>query len=351
MEYGEKLLWVGTNGSAGIHILRQEGSGWRELVHGGPAAASYLTDGSDGYVLAAVEVKEYEGIPGGAVVSCLLEEGGRIPEIRICDAAKGLAEGICHVAYAPKSGLVFASSYPRGSIDVLRLEEGGRLQALTRLQRSGSGPHPEQTGPHAHCCTVTKGEGLLYVCDLGTDEIARYELADPAWLRAAPSGQIMEGISPLEPIRLSPGTGPRHMVLSEDEAWLYVACELGNQVLSIQALDGRVSQVLDCRPRKEGFCALSSIRFSRDKRSLIVGCRGMDGIWTIPLEEGGRLGRQEFYASASSFPWDALPLGGALCAAAFTNSGLMEVGSCREGRWAPLLAWAVPGCTCLLLQA
>ena len=86
MEYGEKLLWVGTNGSAGIHILRQEGSGWRELVHGGPAAASYLTDGSDGYVLAAVEVKEYEGIPGGAVVSCLLEEGGRIPEIRICDA-------------------------------------------------------------------------------------------------------------------------------------------------------------------------------------------------------------------------------------------------------------------------
>ncbi len=351
MEYGEKRLWVGTNGSTGIHVLRQEERGWRELVHGGPAAASYLAGGADGCVLAAVETNAYEGTPGGAVASCFLQEDGGPPEIRICDAAKGLAEGICHVAYAPKSGLVFASSYPQGSIEVLRLEEGGRLRALTSLQRSGSGPHPEQTGPHAHCCAVTGEERLLYVCDLGTDEIARYGLADPFWLRTAPSAQIREGICPLEPIRLPTGAGPRHMVLSKDESWLYVACELSNQVMAIRAVDGAVTQILDCRPGEEGFCALSSIRFPADGRSLVVGCRGMDGIWRIPLAEEGGLGRPVFCASDGSFPWDVLPLDEDICAVAFTHSGRVEVGRCGEERWEREQAWAVPDSTCLLLQS
>lgn len=350
MRYGEKRLWVGTNGPSGIHILQQEEGGWRELVRGGPTAASYLAAASGNYVLAAVETKQYERVPGGAVASCLLREDWERKEILICSVAKGLAEGICHVAYAPGSGLVFAASYPEGSIEVLRLEEDGQLQNLGRLQRSGGGPHPEQTGPHAHCCVVTGGEKLLYVCDLGTDEIARYGLADSDWLRTAPWPRAMDGIRPLESIRLPPGTGPRHMVLSEDEAYLYVACELGNQVLAIRAEDGAISQALDCRPREEGFCALSSIRFSADGRSLVAGCRGMDGVWVIPRQEGGRLGGPVFYAAAGSFPWDVVPLDEARYAVAFTHSGRVEAGSCREGSWEAAEAWSVPGPTCLLMR-
>lgn len=343
MAYG-RCLWVGTNGPEGIHILQEEKEGWRSLLHGGPAAASYLFPGPDGYVLAAVEAEDYEGIPGGAVVSCLLEEDAREPRIRISGAAKGLSGGICHVTYAPKRKLVFAASYPHGSVDVLKLERDGRLEAVGRLTREGSGPLPEQAGPHAHCCAVTKKEELLYVCDLGTDEIARYELTDWGFSRTGGC------IRPVDSVILPPGTGPRHLVLSEDEAYLYVACELSNRILRIRSSDGALLQSVDCRPRQEGFCALSSIRFSIDRESLIAGCRGMEGIWVVPLLETGELGEPNFYASASSFPWDVLPLDGETCAAAFTRSHRVEIGRCREGRWEIMEACKVHGPTCLVLS-
>lgn len=327
----EKLLWVGTNGPDGICILQKEQEQWRKLLLGGPASASYLIKGPGDLILAAVETDLFEGTPGGAVVSLRLQDG----KIQICGQAKGLAKGICHLGYAPRHGLVFAASYPEGSIDVLELKKDGRLAAKTRLIRKGSGPHPEQTGPHAHCCVVDQQEEILYVCDLGSDEIARYEL---------------ESLQPLESIRMSPGSGPRHLVLSEDEEFLYIACELGNQVSVVGAKNGEILQSICCRPKPEGFCALSSIRFSPDRKNLIVGCRGMEGIWILPVPAPGKLGEPVFYTSSSSFPWDVLPLGDGVLAAAFTHSDCVETGRCRNGRWEPEDTCEVHGPTCLLAE-
>ena len=352
MKNKENRLWVGTNSPRGIYILQQEESGWHELVRGGPASSTYLIHGPDNYVLAAVETERFEGTPGGAVVSCFLKEDMGKPEIRLCGKAKGLANGICHLAYAPGRRMVFAASYPQGSIDVLKLEENGQLNVITRLLRSGSGPHPEQAGPHAHCCVVTNKEDILYVCDLGTDEIARYELAELEVRQIVGSREFMIPIRPLKPLTLPPGTGPRHLVLSEDEAYLYVVCELSNKVLSIRVSDGEIIQTLYCQPWKEGFCALSSIRLSADvdKKNLIVGCRGMNGIWTVPLLKAGQLGEPKFFASASSFPWDVLSMGNAVCAAAFTYSNRVEIGRCWDKYWEPREVCEVPKPTCLLLS-
>ena len=307
-------IWVGTGGINGIHVLQRERGRWRVLTHGGPEKATFLTHGPNSLVLAAIETDLYGDTPGGAVVSCRMRGG----KLEVCGQVKGLSRGLCQLAFAPKRRLLFAASYPEGSVDVVKLEPDGTLIAGAHLERHGNGPHPEQTGPHAHCCVVTRNEDLFYVCDLGSDEIARYNI---------------ENLKPFEPIRLPPGTGPRHLILSQDEAYAYVSCELSNQVLVVRTSDGAVIQTISCQTAAEHFCALSSIRFSAGGNGLVLGCRGVDGVWLIPIEAPGQLGQPAFFLSASRFPWDVLPLEDGNYMTAFTNSNCIEIGVCKGGNW------------------
>ena len=327
----KERIWVGTNGSKGIYVLEKEQDGWKVKYDGEPAFGSFLLQGPDGLILSVVEAKEYEGVPGGAVVSCRLESDG----IKIVSKAKGLGVGICQLAFAPRRRMVFGASYPTGSIDVLRLETDGGLKSITRFLRSGSGPHWRQTGPHAHCCAVTEKEDILYVCDLGTDEIARYDL---------------ENLTEMESIKLPAGTGPRHIIFSNDEKYLYLVCELSKEVMVIERESGEILQIVDCNPGDKEACTLSSIRFSPDGKSLIVGCRGIEGVWKIPYLSEKELGTPEFFVTESSFPWDVLPLYEDLCAAAFTHSDCVEFGILRERKWETKETCSVKSPTYLLME-
>ena len=327
----EKYMLAGTGGPDGIQVLTYGAQGLRLAARGGPPCVSFLAQGPDGFVLGGVEADTFRQTAGGAVVSLRLE-GGRL---RPCGAAAGLGRGICHVAVAPRRRLVFAASYPAGSVDILSLGKSGELTPLGRLCRTGAGPHPAQTGPHAHCCAVTPGEDTLYVCDLGTDEIACYALAA--------SGRQWS-------FRLPPGSGPRHLVLGKDARFLYIACELSNEVLVMRAADGAVVQRVDCRPRAQGFCALSSIRWLPGRTGLAVGCRGQDGVWLLPVLRSGRLGAPAFFAARACYPWDVLPLGEGRFAAAFADSGFVQLGRCGAAGWEPESELAVCRPTCLLTQ-
>lgn len=311
---GKKTVWVGANAAPGIHVLEWENGRWHIAAHGGLDRATFLTPGPDGTVLAGVETEEYGGVPGGAAAICRLENG----MVHVCAAAAGLGRGICHVAWNKAGRRVFAASYPDGSMDVLTLGGNGTLLKNRRLQGAGRGPKPEQTGPHMHCGLWDETEKMLYICDLGADRIARYA-----------GGTLCA----LEPFSMPAGSGPRHMLQSGDGTLLYIACELSNEVLTVQKQDGRILQRIDCRPAAEGFCALSSIRFVPESRSLVVGCRAQDGVWILPVQEDGRLGAPSFFASDSRWPWDVAPLEDGLFAAAFSESGCVEAGRCAGGRW------------------
>ena len=310
---GKQTVWVGADASPGIDVLEWESGQWRMAARGGPDRATYLARAEDGVVLAGVETDAYDGVPGGAVAACRLENGA----VRVCAAAVGLGRGVCHVTWDSENRRVFAAGYPDGGVDVLTWERGA-LSAQRRLPGAGRGPKPEQEGPHAHCTLLDARENVLYVCDLGADKIARY------------AGDTLRA---LEPFCLPAGSGPRHMVQSGDGALLYIACELSGEVLAVRSQDGAVLQRVNCRPAAEGFCALSSIRFMPGSRALAVGCRAQDGVWLLPVRKDGRLETPSFFASASRWPWDVAPLEDGLLAAAFAESGCVEAGRCVKGLW------------------
>ncbi|MBF8191366.1 lactonase family protein [Nonomuraea sp. K274] len=121
----------------------------------------------------------------------------------------------CHVAVDPTGALLAVANYGDGTAALFRLDARGAFEGEPIvLRHAGSGPHPErQEGPHAHQSVFH--DDVLHVSDLGTDEIRRYD---------------HDG-TPLEPIRMAPGTGPRHFAFSGSR--LYVAGELDGTVTLI----------------------------------------------------------------------------------------------------------------------
>lgn len=121
----------------------------------------------------------------------------------------------CHVAVEPGGGLLAVANYGDGTATLYHLDDRGAFAGEPIvLRHQGSGPDAErQQGPHAH--QTVFHDGLVHVSDLGTDEIRRYH---------------HDG-TPLEPIRLAPGTGPRHFAFSQER--LYVAGELDATVTLI----------------------------------------------------------------------------------------------------------------------
>ena len=327
----EQQLWVGTGSLDGIQVLEFQQGVLRCVAKGGPPNTTYLVKGPEDLVLACVESDCFDGKVGGGVVSCRLQ--GDTVEVR--GSVAQLASGICHVCYGPRRKLVFAASYPTGIVEVLRITEGGSLVPEKRILpvETICGPHPEQTGFHAHFCAMTSQETLVYVCDLGTDLIARYEL---------------ENFKALSPFHMPAGSGPRHLLISKDEKYIYVVCELSNEVILVDAEKGTVLQRVFCK-REEGLCALSSIRYSNDGRSLLIGSRVQDGIWVLPLTESGMLDKATFYAIEGKWPWDVISFESEHLAAALYHSHRVEVGTLNGGSWDAGISYDVEKPTCLLL--
>ncbi|TDD48709.1 lactonase family protein [Nonomuraea terrae] len=148
----------------------------------------------------------------------------------------------CHVAVDPEGALLAVANYGDGTATLYRLDERGAFAGdPIVLRHEGSGPNAErQEGPHAHQAVFH--DGLLHVSDLGTDEIRRYRY---------------DG-TPVEPIRLSPGTGPRHFAFSGSR--LYVAGELDG---SVTLIDGERRTVVHAS-RRPGENAPSHLQLEGD---------------------------------------------------------------------------------------
>lgn len=116
----------------------------------------------------------------------------------------------CHLAVDPTGTLLAVANYGDGTVSVHGIGESGLLTD-TRI-------FPYRDGAHAHQA-VFGPDGVLYVSDLGADEVRRYLVADAA-------DQVMP--HPDGPVRLPSGMGPRHMA-REGDHW-YVAGELDGTV-------------------------------------------------------------------------------------------------------------------------
>ncbi|MFC0865650.1 lactonase family protein [Sphaerimonospora cavernae] len=177
----------------------------------------------------------------------------------------------CHLAIDPEAAWLVVANYGDGTVGAFRLAPDGLPEPEPLLFRhEGSGPDPErQEGSHAHQA-VFGPDGVLHVTDLGADLVRRFLPG----MRPHPDG----------PVRLTAGSGPRHLVHHQDH-W-YVTGELDGCVTVYDAGWREAGRVPASGGGKHNYP--SHIAVSPDGRHIYVGNRGPDTVTAFEVD-GPRL--------------------------------------------------------------
>ena len=120
------------------------------------------------------EIHDFGSSPHGSVSCYELTDGG---EFRLLQKLDAMGGDPCHLCVDRAGQYLVVSNYRSGNFTVFPLDEDGQLQAFSSLvAHHGSSVDPmRQQGPHVH--SVTQGPGSdLYVADLGTDQLIRYQI-------------------------------------------------------------------------------------------------------------------------------------------------------------------------------
>ena len=234
--YTEPMPHVHGQGS-GIHLLRfdcDQGGFGAETVTGGLRNPTYLAASAAGDRLYAVceiaaaaqpALEVYAVDPGASALTHL----ARVP----------LTGGSpCHVSLNEAAGHLYISNYESGNFVVMVLDAAGCPTGAGQLiQRRGSGPRADrQEAPHGHCALPSPDGRHLFLCDLGTDSIARHPIVDS---RVAAEPDVT--------IAARPGAGPRHIAFSPSGRSLVAIHELSSTVTlhGTDAPERTLAEILD----------------------------------------------------------------------------------------------------------
>lgn len=163
--------------------------------------------------------------------------------------------------------------------------DGTLSAAISEYAHRGAGPRVDrQRVPHAHCVAASPDNRFALVSDLGTDTVSSYRID------ANGAGLLPPEI---EPLRLAPGSGPRHLAFNPLRDCVYAVNELTNTIwhLDYTTATGKLSvqQTVDGLPADSVASHAADLAISTDARFLYVSFRGADCIGVYALDNDGTI--------------------------------------------------------------
>jgi 6-phosphogluconolactonase len=131
-----------------------------------------------------------------------------------------LPESMCYLSLDRTGRYLFGSSYHASLVSLHAVATDGRVSAAP-LQVVA-------TGRHAHSVRIDESNRYVFVPTLGTDAVFQFVFGTQ-------SGRLESNTPPL--VLVKPGTGPRHLIVSRDNRFFFVANEMVGTVTTF-ALDG-----------------------------------------------------------------------------------------------------------------
>ncbi len=230
------------------------------------------------FLLAVNEIVDNNGNKNGYVESFAVYQKGEHLK-RLCKVPSGGAVP-CYVS-SNADKFVLVANYTGGNVALLSMDENGMLKLTDVRQHDGSGPvKGRQEKAHVHSALFEPGTDRIFVADLGTDKINVYRL-DKKSQKLIPAS--------VSEIKLSPGSGPRHVVINPLKKLLYVACELSNSVSVIDLNDEdklKEIETVSALPddfKKENYSA--DIHMTKDGRFLYVSNRGLNSMAVFEINQ------------------------------------------------------------------
>lgn len=127
-----------------------------------------------------------------------------------------LAESFPYISTDRTGRFLFGASYGASLIGVHPIEGGKRVGAARQVI---------PVGRNAHCILVDRTNRYVFVPTLGTDQVFQFVFD-------AATGRLEANTPPV--LQLGAGVGPRHMVFSGDNRFLYVLSELMGTVTTLE---------------------------------------------------------------------------------------------------------------------
>ncbi|GAB3814517.1 beta-propeller fold lactonase family protein [Micromonospora zhanjiangensis] len=184
----------------------------------------------------------------------------------------------CHLAVSATGRFLFSANYGSGSVAVHRLDDAGRPgERADLVTHDGHGPVADrQEHAHAHMVSPEPTGDRLLVVDLGADGIYRYDVG--------PAGRLAQAGPP---VRIRPGTGPRHLARHPDGHRFFLAGELDPTVTGYERdADGVLRERARVpASRRSGHVQPSEIAVRPDGRFLYVANRGIGTVTVFALDE------------------------------------------------------------------
>jgi 6-phosphogluconolactonase len=228
---------------------------------------SYLTvSPNQHYVYAAFEQGSKNG--GGKIGAYSFDK--KTGELSFINQQSAGGDGTCFVSTDKTGKWVTAANYSGGSLAVLPVAAGGGLDsASTFIQHTGSGVNKDrQEKAHVHSTFFSNDGRFLLVPDLGMDEVFIYSF-NPTTGKLKPAAQPYA--------KAVDGSGPRHVIFSPNNKYVYLIQELTGVVVAYKYSNGTmtaIQHISAAEPGFKGFMGSADIHVSADGKFLYCSNRG-----------------------------------------------------------------------------
>lgn len=196
---------------------------------------SYLVPSGDGKFVYSVN----ESSKDQAAVSAFAFDKQK-GSLQLLNSQKTMGADPCYLITNGKN--VITANYSGGSITVFPIQEDGSLlPASSVIEFKGSGPVKDrQEQAHLHCVRITPDGKYLLADDLGTDQIHKFNV-NPNADAHNKEALLTEGTPAA--FKVAPGSGPRHLIFSDNGKFAYLITEIGGTVIAFQYADGMLKEI------------------------------------------------------------------------------------------------------------
>ena len=187
-----------------------------------------------------------------------------------------------HLCVSKDNHYLFAANYHIGTTAAYFLENKRIIKKISVVHHVGNGPDSfnRQLTPHAHFVGFTPDQKYVYAVDLGSDAIVLYHYVKGE-LKVRRKHQVIAG------------SGPRHMIFSNDGRFAYLLNEISNTIIVYAYKEAHFTmlQVISTLPHHfKGESSAAAIRLSDQGGHLFVSNRGHDSIAMYCVnQESGKL--------------------------------------------------------------
>jgi len=233
---GDYIAYVGTytrpNKSKGIYAWKFTASTGKLTsigLVGETTSPSFLAVHPNQKFLYAVnEVGNYEGKKAGSVSAFAMDT--KTGQLKLLNTVSTKGADPCHLAIDPTGKWLYVANYTGGSTAEYPIKADGSLgEASNFVQHTGSSVNKQrQAGPHAHATVFSPDGKTVYVNDLGLDQILPYSVG---------------GMKPGEPVKVAPGSGPRHLAFTPNGKFAYVMTEMTASVVALKYNAGKFEEL------------------------------------------------------------------------------------------------------------